>query len=206
MFGFKLTPRNDVFFEILERATVQVVEAARLLCDLLNDYTNIEVKLQKLVETEKKADTINHEMIKQLSKSFITPFDREDLHTLAFAIDDIIDNIEAAGTIMVLCKVKQPTPHSVKMANLVLDAAAQLNTLIPHLRNMRDVGQPYLAIHALENQGDTLWQQAFAGLFEEGSDPLEVIKWKEIYENIEQALDNIERVAEITQEVIQKNG
>ncbi|MDB5079457.1 MAG: hypothetical protein JWP00_1381 [Chloroflexi bacterium] len=206
MFGIKLNPRNDVFFSILEQAAAQTVEAARLLCDLVNDFTDVEVKLQRLVDAEKKADTINHQMVQQLSKTFITPIDREDLHTLAFAIDDIVDNIEAAGTTMVLCKVKHTTPYAIKMANVVLDAAAKLNTLVPNLRTMRDVRQQYIAIHDLENQGDALWQQAFASLFEDGSNPLEVIKWKEIYEMMEESIDSIERVAEIIEEVIQKNG
>lgn len=206
MFGIKLNPRNDVFFSILERASAQAVEAARLLCDMVNDFTDVEVKLQRLVEAEKKADNINHEMVQQLSKTFVTPIDREDLHTLAFAIDDIIDNIEAAGTTMVLCKVHHTTPYAVKMANLVLDASAKLNTLVPNLRTMRDVRQQYIAIHDLENQGDALWQQAFASLFEDGSNPLDVIKWKEIYEMMEESIDAIERVAEIIEEVIQKNG
>jgi predicted phosphate transport protein (TIGR00153 family) len=206
MFGIKLNPRTDVFFSILEQAAAQTVEAARLLCDLVNDFTDVEVKLQRLVDAEKKADTINHQMVQQLSKTFITPIDREDLHTLAFAIDDIVDNIEAAGTTMVLCKVKHTTPYAIKMANVVLDAAAKLNTLVPNLRTMRDVRQQYIAIHDLENQGDALWQQAFASLFEDGSNPLEVIKWKEIYEMMEESIDSIERVAEIIEEVIQKNG
>lgn len=206
MFGINLNPRNDVFFSILEQQSAQTVEAARLLSDMVNDFTNVEVKLQRLVEAEKKADNINHEMVQQLSKTFVTPIDREDLHTLAFAIDDIVDNIEAAGTTMVLCKVKQVTPYARKMVNIVLDAAARLNALMPNLRSMRDGRQQYIAIHTLENEGDDLWQQAFASLFEDGSNPLEVIKWKEIYQMIEESIDSIERVAEIIEEVIQKNG
>ncbi len=206
MFGIKLNPRNDVFFSILEQQAAQAVEAARLLSDLVNDFTNVEAKLQRLVEAEKKADNINHEMVRQLSKTFVTPIDREDLHTLAFAIDDIVDNIEAAGTTMVLCKVKHTTPYAIKMVNVVLDAAVKLSALVPNLRSMRDVRQQYIAIHDLENLGDELWQQAFASLFEDGSDALDVIKWKEIYEMMEESIDSIERVAEIIEEVIQKNG
>jgi predicted phosphate transport protein (TIGR00153 family) len=206
MFSFKLTPRNDVFFVILERASTQAVEAARLLCDLVNDYTNVPQKVQRLTEAEKKADNINHEMVQQLSKTFVTPFDRDDLHRLAFSIDDIVDAIEEVGILMLLCKVTKPTPYAVKMAALVLDATARLNTLMPNLRNMRDGQTQYIAIHDLENQGDTLWQEAFASLFEDGSNPLEAIKWKEIYENFEKALDSTEQVAEIVEEVIQKNG
>ncbi|HEX2909446.1 MAG TPA: DUF47 family protein [Chloroflexia bacterium] len=206
MFSFKITPRNDVFFSLLEAATAQAVEAARLFCDMLNDYTNLPEKLQLLTDAEKKADNINHDMVNQLSKNFITPFDREDIHRLAFAIDDVVDNIEAAGVTMVLCKVNQPTSYSVKMANIALDATAKLNTLMPNLRTMRDGKTQYIAIHELENQADYLWQEAFASLFEEGSDALNAIKWKEVYEKIEDAIDAIERVAEIVEEVIQKNG
>jgi uncharacterized protein len=206
MFNFKLSPRNKVFFNILERATAQAVEAARLFCDLVNDYSEMEEKVRRLADAEKKADEINHELIQQLSKTFVTPIDREDLHTLAYAIDDVVDNIEAAGTMMMLCKVKQPTSYSKKMANLLLEACSQLNTLMPYLRDMQDGRQQYILIHELENEGDRLWQAAFASLFEEGNDPLEVIKWKEIYENIEKALDATEQVAEIVEEVIEKNG
>ncbi|MBN9386982.1 MAG: DUF47 domain-containing protein [Chloroflexi bacterium] len=206
MFGIKLNPRNDVFFSILEQQCAQTVEAARLLCDMVNDFTNVDEKLQLLVEAEKKADNINHEMVQQLNKTFVTPIDREDLHNLAYAIDDIVDNIEAAGTMMVLCKVKVITPYARKMANIVLEASAKLNTLIPNLRSMRDARQQYIAIHTLENEGDELWQQAFASLFEDGSNPLDVIKWKEIYELMEESIDTIERVAEIVEEIIQKNG
>lgn len=206
MFSFKLTPRNDLFFSILERASAQAVEAARLLCDLLNDYTEVPAKVAKLTEAEKKADEINHEMVRHLNKIFITPFDRDDLHRLAFAIDDIVDALEAAGITMQLCKVQAPTSYAIKMAALVLNATASLNALMPNLREMRDGQSQYITIHELENQGDELWQQAFASLFTEGANPLDVIKWKEIYENIEQALDATERVAEIVEEVIQKNG
>jgi predicted phosphate transport protein (TIGR00153 family) len=173
---------------------------------MVNDYTNVEQKLQRLVECEKKADNINHEMVRQLSKTFITPIDREDLHTLAFSIDDIVDNIEAAGTTMVLCKVGHMTPYAIKMASLLLDATARLNSLMPNLRESRDGKQQYIAIHQIENEGDALWQQAFASLFEEGNSPMDAIKWKEIYEKIEDAIDSTERVAEIIEEVIQKNG
>lgn len=206
MFRFSLSPRKDVFFSILERASAQAVEAARLLCDMLNDYTDVQVKLHRLVEAEKKADLINHEMVRELSKSFVTPFDREDLHTLAFAIDDIVDRLEGAGTTMVLCKIDRPTPYAIKMAALALDATARLNSLMPNLREMRNAQQQYIEIHAIENQGDDLWQQAFASLFEEGNSPMDAIKWKEIYEQIEEAIDATERVAEIIEEVIQKNG
>ncbi len=206
MFGFRLNPRNEIFFDILERATAQVVETARLLCDMLNDYTDLQVKLQRLIQSEKKADAINHEIVQQLSKSFITPIDREDLHTLAYAVDDIVDSLEAAGTTMVLCKIPQPTVYSIKMANMALDAAAKLNTLMPNLRSMRSGQGQYIAIHEIENQADELWQQAFASLFEPGSDALDAIKWKEVYQKIEDSIDAIERVAEIIEEVIQKNG
>jgi predicted phosphate transport protein (TIGR00153 family) len=206
MFGIKLNPRNDVFFSILEQQCAQTVEAARLLCDMVNDFTDVDAKLLLLVEAEKKADNINHEMVQQLNKTFVTPIDREDLHNLAYAIDDIVDNIEAAGTMMVLCKIKTTTPYARKMANIVLEASAKLNTLIPNLRSMRDARQQYIAIHTLENEGDDLWQKAFASLFEDGSDPLDVIKWKEIYELMEESIDTIERVAEIVEEIIQKNG
>lgn len=206
MFTFKLSPRNDVFFSILERATAQAVEAARLLCDLINDYTDVQHKLQLLTEAEKKADNINHEMVQQLNKVFVTPIDRDDLHTLAYSIDDIVDNLEAAGITLVLCKVQQPTSYASKLANLALNASAQLNALMPNLREMRDGQKQYIAIHDLENQADELWQQAFASLFEDGCSPMDAIKWKEIYEKIEDAIDAIERVAEIVEEVIQKNG
>lgn len=206
MFRFNLRPRNDIFFSILERASAQAVEAARLFCDLVNDYTDVQEKLSRLVESEKKADAINHEMVRELSKTFITPIDREDLHTLAFAIDDIVDNIEGAGTTMVLCKIKNTTPYAVKMAALVLDATARLNALMPNLREMRSAKQQYIAIHDLENKGDELWQEAFASLFDEGGNPMDAIKWKEIYGQIEEAIDATERVAEIIEEVIQKNG
>ncbi len=206
MFSFKLNPRNELFFTILERASAQAVEAARLLYDLVSDYSNVEAKLQLLVDAEKKADNINHEMIQQLSKSFITPIDRDDLHVLAFAIDDIIDNIEAAGTTMVLCKIRQTTPYAVKMAALLVNATAKLNALMPNLRALRECHEQCVAIHDLENQGDKLWQQSFASLFEEGGDPMTAIKWKEIYEKMEDSMDSIERVAEIVEEVIQKNG
>src|SRR5215212_8692406 len=161
MFGLRLNPRNEIFFDILERATAQAVEAARLLCDMLNDYTDVQTKLQLLIQSEKKADSINHEIVQQLSKSFITPIDREDLHTLAYAVDDIVDCLEDAGTTMVLCKITRPTGYAIKMANMALDAAARLNTLMPNLRSMRSGQEQYIAIHQIENEADDLWQQAF---------------------------------------------
>lgn len=186
-----------------------VVEGAVLLKDLLEDYTDIDQKRMKIEKAESFGDEIAHKIIEKLNMTFITPMDREDIHALSSALDDILDFINATAQRLNLYGVISISPEAIELANIVLRAAEETLALTESMKNLKDVKgmkRRWIEVNRLENEGDKVSRNAIAGLFKNEKDPIEVIKWKELYEHLETAIDKCEDAANIVEAVALKNA
>ena len=206
---FSLIPKEPVFFELFERAAKNVNDGAVALNELLSDFTEVPVKAQRIKDIEHAGDKITHETIERLNKTFITPLDREDIHELISRLDDIIDLIDTAVARMVLYKIDKPTEDAKALARVLVNATKIIQGLLPQMRNLKRTDaliQQCIEVHTQENEGDRIEQHALAALFENGQDPLMIIKWKDIYEDLESATDRCEDVANVIEGIVLKNA
>jgi predicted phosphate transport protein (TIGR00153 family) len=206
---FSLLPRETVFFDLFEEAARNAHVGALALQDLLNDFCNVPEKVKKIKDIEHAGDKITHTTIEKLNQTFITPIDREDIHELICRIDDILDLIDTAVSRIVLYKIEKPTDDAKALAKVLVHATKIITELVPQLRNLKQTDaliQQCIAVHTQENEGDRIEQHALAALFENGHDPTTIIKWKDIYEDLEAATDRCEDVANVIEGIVLKNG
>lgn len=205
----KFFPREEKFFELFDRAAEKIELGVQKFVDLLNNYSEIEKKIKEIKDIEHDSDKITHETIEKLNTTFITPFDREDIHQLITKMDDILDFMEAASQRMYLYRVEKPTEELKQLANILLKSVKEVNLAINRLRNFKD-RKPILSscieINSLENEGDNQLRNTIANLFKNSPDAINVIKLKEIYETIEIAIDRCEDVANIIEGIVLKNA
>jgi len=208
--GLRLLPREEKFFDLFCEQAEAATEAAQLLVDLTNNFTDIDNKVIAVNKIEHQADVTAHTIAEKLNLTFITPLDQEDIHDLATALDDIVDYIDATVERMVLYKIKQPTDDIAKLAEILLRAAKETSIAVSQLatfkKKPRAIKQSWIEIHRIENEGDTASRAAIAHLFENATDAIEIIKWKEIYEHVETAIDKCEDVAKILEQIVLKNS
>ena len=205
----RLIPREEKFYDLFDELINKIEEGGRLFIEMLEDYTNAETRLTKLKDIEHEADIITHRTYEKMHKTFLTPIDREDIYALVNKMDSILDIIEAAAIRMFLYKIKAPTPECVKQAQLINAGIAKVKQVVHALRDMKNaqmILDACVEINTLENEGDYLLRQAMTHLFENETDAIELIKWKEIYERIEEALDTCEDVSNIAEGIVLKNG
>jgi len=203
----RLLPREDDFFSLLEQVANFVIEGAEQLKQLLEDYTNVEIKLQAMENLEHACDRVTHSTINRLNSAFITPFDREDIHQLVITIDDVLDTTEAAAQRMQMCRIKHPTEDIKKMSRIILDQAIRIHRALIAMRDMRnynEIKDHCVEIHRLENESDLIMKHAIGLLFDEEKDPLQIMKMKEVYENLETVSDRCEAVANMIQGITVK--
>ena len=204
---FKLFPREARFFDLFEQQSQHILRAAGLLHDLVHNFTDARVKLHAIKEVEHQGDQITHEVVRRLNTTFITPLDREDIHALASRLDDVLDYIEAAAERLVVYRIKEPTSASRAMADVIVQSAHAMDRAIKCLRTMAPGFHAHaVAVNRLENAADTLLRDSLAALFEEQGDPIEVIKWKEIYETMEIVTDRCEDVANVIEGIVLENS
>jgi len=204
---FRLIPREEKFFEFFKEAASNILDGAKVLVQMMDEQGGDLQELWKQLEDfEHEGDKITHQIIRKLNRTFITPIDREDIHSLTVALDDVMDLIEAVAARMSLYKIKQPTEEARKLAQLILKSAEEIVKAVSNLERMDDVMEHCIEINRLENVADDICREAIAALFEKGNDPIEVIKWKEIYETLETATDRCEDVANIVESVALKNA
>lgn len=204
-----IIPRDEKFYDLFEELANKIEEGGKMFMDILNNYEQSEAKIAKLKEIEHEADIITHRTYEKMHKTFLTPIDREDIYALVNKMDSILDIIEAAAIRMFLYKIKAPTPECVKQAQLINAGIAKVKQVVHALRDMKNaqmILDACVEINTLENEGDYLLRQAMTHLFENETDAIELIKWKEIYERIEEALDTCEDVSNIAEGIVLKNG
>jgi predicted phosphate transport protein (TIGR00153 family) len=193
---------------MFEQQAAYAVQGAKLLVELMANPEDIEQKALLISQVEHESDEVAHEIAEKLNLTFITPMEREDIHALATALDDIIDFIDATVERMVLYKARRPTEDAARLANIILRASEEMHGATKELANFRKsapIKKRWIEIHRLENEGDTASRVAIAKLFETERDPIEIIKWKEIYEHLEEAIDKCEDAANIIESVVLKN-
>src|SRR3990170_2755017 len=197
---FSLIPRNYRFYDLFEESARKLVVASEVLADLLEHFDNVEMKTARMKDLEHEADNITHELYRQVNLTFVTPLDREDIAALAQRMDDVMDFMEGAATAMRIYGVEQPTPAACGMADLVRLQCIQIQRAVctlRHPRQLKEIMKELREINRLENEADTLYLNASADLFHSELSSVEIIKWRDIYDQLEQATDSAEHVAHV---------
>lgn len=207
MVRFTLVPREEKFFEMFEEDAQNLVEIAQLLADLVNNWRNVEEKVSQITDLEHEGDEITHRIVAQLHRTFVTPLDREDISHLANALDDVADFVQASADAMLIYKVGRPTQKARELADIITKTASEVALAIPHLRRrnqMQRVLAHCVELNRLENEADKVFRSALAELFDNSASATEIIKWQEIYEDMEGATDRCEDVANILEGIALK--
>jgi predicted phosphate transport protein (TIGR00153 family) len=204
----KVSQRSGEFFELFVESARNLRLGAEQLRDLVGDYTNIELKARQIQDREHDGDEVTHTIIRRLNTTFITPIDREDIYALASALDDVMDLIEETADIFVLHAIEAPLPEMKAQADVLVLAAEQTEQALLSLAKMdRGRLEPYwVEINRLENEGDRLYRRAVADLFSGDHRAMDVLKWKEVIETLEEALDGLENAANIIESIVLKHA
>jgi predicted phosphate transport protein (TIGR00153 family) len=198
-------PRDREFFDLFEEAATNVVRAADLLDQMLRAFPERRELARDILVCEQEGDRVTHDLIQRLNHTFVTPIDREDIILLASSLDDIADLVEEVADYLGLYKIEAPMEQAQRLAHILLQATRQIAEAMPRLRDFGDMDRYTVEIHRLENDGDRMIREAIASLFEGGIDPMVVIRWKDIFERLEEAVDACERVANVLQGIVIKN-
>jgi len=199
-------PGDREFFDLFEEAGTNTVRAADLLDQLLRGWPDNKELGREILICEQEGDRITHDLIRKVNNTFVTPIDREDILTLASGLDDIVDFTEEAADYLNLYKIEAPMEQAQRLSHVLLQCTRQIAEAMPRLRGFRDINHFVVEINRLENDGDRITREAIASLFDGGIDPMVVIRWKDIYERLEAAIDACERVAHILESVVIKNA
>jgi predicted phosphate transport protein (TIGR00153 family) len=202
-----VAPRDREFFDLFEEAGGNILRAADLLDRMLRSYPERGTELARdILICEQEGDRITHDIIRRLNETFVTPIDREDIYELASALDDIVDYTEEVADYLGLYKIEAPMEQGQQLAHVLLQASRQIAEAMPRLRGFKDISHYTVEINRLENDGDRITREAVASLFHDGIDPMVVIRWKDIFERLEAAIDATERVANIIEGIVIKNS
>jgi predicted phosphate transport protein (TIGR00153 family) len=203
-----LFPKKIDFFEILDRALDNLAKATNVLVDTFNNFENFEKKAKSIYEFEQDGDMFTHDIMKELNKTFLTPIDREDIHALAARIDDVLDLIWAAVDRMVVYRIDKPTPEAISIAEDLQMTADILKKALKELRSKQysHVQEHCIEINRLENRIDRKYRDALGKLLNDQSDPVFIIKWKDIYQLLEDASDRAEDIANILEGIVLKHA
>jgi predicted phosphate transport protein (TIGR00153 family) len=206
---FKLIPKDTVFFDLFELAADNVHNGALAFAELLEKFDDLASRVSKVKEIEHKGDQLTHETMQRVNSTFITPIDREDIHQLVTRLDDVIDLVDAAATRIHLYRVERATKEMIGLGRVLVNSTESVVHAVRCLRNLKrqdDMLRQCVKIHTHENEGDRILQNALAGLFNDNHSPIEVIKLKDIYEDIELATDRCEDVANVLESIVLKNA
>ena len=200
-------PKEEQYFDLFTQMTLYIADAARALSEMLSDkHADFEEYSRRIKGLEHACDELTHNISTRLNRSFITPFDREDIYMMSSALDDIVDLIDDAARAIVMFDIREITDHARDFARVIQKMSVELQDIVSTLRRPKNVTPRLVEIHRLENEGDDIYHTAIAELFQETRDPLTVLKWKEIYEKLEGAVDRCENVANIIESVIIKHS
>jgi predicted phosphate transport protein (TIGR00153 family) len=199
-------PREEKFFELFVEDARNVLAGARLLEQFLRSYDHRERIASQLRDLEREGDVLSHGIGQKLEHTFVTPFDREDIHQLISRLDDVLDFIEEVADTCILYKIDAPTPQALAQAEIVVKQGEEIVRALEKLRGFKNVSPHWIEIHRLENEGDRIARQAIADLFTDGADPLETIKWKDVYALLEDTIDACEDVANVIERIVVKHA
>ena len=202
----RLLPVEVRFFDLFGTQAAKVHEAARALKELVHNYDHVEEKARLIKELESDGDRITHDIIDKLNRTFITPFDREDIHALASGLDDVLDQIEGVASRLALFHVQAVTPEAIELVSVVERSCQAIHEAVTHLRDPKKIHEYCVRINDLENEADFISRNTTARLFEDATDFRELIKWKELYGRLEATMDDCEDVANILEGIVVKNN
>ncbi|MGQ0695660.1 MAG: DUF47 domain-containing protein [Nitrospiraceae bacterium] len=204
---FSLIPKEEAFFDLFKQAAHNMIEGSRLLKDLMEDFRDLHGKAKKIKEVEHVGDGITHDIAMRLNQTFMTPIDREDIHDLACALDDILDAVEAVADRFVVYKIAWPTESAIRLADILYQASVAVGRGVDRIgMSHAQIKECCVLVNSLENEADRVSRDAISGLFEKEKDPISVIKWKEIYETIEEGTDRCEDVSNILERIVLKHS
>jgi len=209
VFKFPFIPREEKFFDLFEEGARNMVKAAQRLKEMVDTWEDVDGKVGEITELEHQGDSVTHQIMAQLHRTFVTPFDREDIAWLAHSLDDVTDFIQAAADAMLVYKVDPPSQRAKELADIIVQAATEVEKAIPELRHRGELKQVLprcVEINRLENMADRVFRSAMSELFNDSSDMAQVIKWREVYEHMESATDRCEDVANVLEGVALKHA
>jgi predicted phosphate transport protein (TIGR00153 family) len=204
--SFRLIPREERFFDLFVEDAANVLDGARQLETMLRTYENPDKSAKRIRETESKGDDISRDIGQRLEQSFVTPFDREEIHALIGGLDDILDGIEQIADTFVLYNIAAPTKTSVKQASILVQCCETIHQALANLRGFKGLDGYLESVFKLESEADRLARHAIAGLFDDSVKTIEVLKWKDIYSLLEDTVDRCEDVAQIIERIVVKHA
>jgi predicted phosphate transport protein (TIGR00153 family) len=202
---FSLIPKDNSFFQMFSLMSDNLIAGARALVDLFSDYQDVERKIDDIRRVERNGDELTHAILTKLNQTFITPFDREDIHQLASKLDDVLDFINASGARISMYRITTPPSAAGELAKIILRQCQEIEKAVSLMQKNGDILAHCVEINRLENEADMVSQQAIAKLFELEKDPINLIKIKELLEFLERATDKAEDVANVLETVVLKN-
>lgn len=202
----RLIPREERFFDLFVEDAANVLAGARQLEAMLRTYDAPEERAREIRATEHRGDEISHDIGHRLEATFVTPFDREEIYALISGLDDVIDFVEETADTFVLYRIEAPTAIAVEQAAIIVKQAELLHDALAHLKGFKGLDKYWIEVHRLENEGDRIARAAIAALFEGERNPVEIIKWKEIYGLLEETIDKAEDVANIIERITIKHA
>ncbi len=202
----RLIPREERFFDMFVEDAANVLAAARELEAMLRSYDDIEIRAKRIFDMEHHGDDLSHAIGNRLNTTFLTPFDREDIHGLVTGLDDVLDLIEEAADTFLLYHIDSPRPSAVQQATIIVRQCESLHEALTNLRGFKGVKDHWIEVHRLENEGDQIARAAVADLFANSKDPIDLVKWKDIYGLLEACIDKCEDVADIIEKIVVKHA
>ena len=199
-------PRDRLYFELFEEAGQNILRASQLLDRLLSNYPDNKELAEDIRACEHEGDRITHDIIDRLNHTFVTPIEREDILALASSLDDIVDYTEEVADYLGLYKIEAPMEQAIQLARVLKEASKLIAEAMPRLRSFGEISHYTVEINRLENEGDRITREAVASLFDGGIDPMVVIRWKDLFERLEAAVDATEKVANILEGIVIKNS
>ena len=201
-----LLPRDEKYFDRFSDMARRIHESARILNSFFGGEAPVAPVADQIKRLEHECDEISHEVLRGIDRTFITPIDREDIHQLAVRLDDVIDLIDGTVRRLALFKISEPTPLSRKLSEIIVQITQEMVEAVSALRGQKGVVAHCIRMKQLENHGDVAYHEAVASLFSEQIAPIEVIKWKDIYDNMERCIDQAEAVAHVLESVVLKHS
>ncbi|MDW5598335.1 DUF47 family protein [Conexibacter stalactiti] len=200
------SPRDREFFDLFEEAGRNALQAADLLDQMLRNFPETKGLARDILICEQEGDRITHDIINRLNNTFVTPIDREDILELASRIDDVVDFTEEVADYLGLYKIEAPMEQAQRLAHILFQSTRQIVEAIPRMRDFKDISHFTVEVNRLENEGDRVVREAIASLFDNGIDPMVVIRWKDLFERLEDAIDATEHVANVLEGIVIKNS
>jgi predicted phosphate transport protein (TIGR00153 family) len=205
MAKIRLIPQTREFYTLFDRSAQNLVSTSQLLLDLLEHYPDRRDLVEQIKDREHEGDSVTHDIVQLVNKTFVTPIDGEDIYDLATSLDDVCDFMDQVADELNLYGVDEVPPQAIEQAVVILSAVGKLADAIARLDGLRDISDLLVEIHTLEDEGDQIVRSATARLFRDGHDPLVVIRWKDIHEHLEQAVDSCERSAHVLESIYLKH-